>query len=369
MIARFLPPLSLVSLLMAGAAITVNYVADLPYSELKVESYEDLLTGAINAKIEASYEEKVPFDSAATHLFNAISIGLFGEARTGALIGRDGWLFTSEEFAWTRESEHNLVSAFDRIGDVAHELRHRGIDLVVVPVPLKADIVADKLGSIILPARNADVYHRFETYAKARDIVAVDLETAFRASQPESLFLQSDTHWSVKGSGIAAKITCASISDPLAGVPKREFEVTEVSARNIAGDLSKFVQTGWFSTALPAATDRVKGISVAQKVNDADALLIPTDGEPDGAPPIALVGTSYSANPLWSFEDQLKIACGADVINYAKEGEGPFRPMAEFLSTIDLRPAPRIVVWEIPVRYLDDYGLTDLAPGTRDPST
>jgi len=366
MIARLLPPLSLLSLLITGTAITANYVVDLPYSELKVESYEDLLTGVINAKIEASYEEKVPFDSAATHLFNAISIGLFGEARKGALIGRDGWLFTPEEFAWTRESEHNLVSAFDRIGDVAHELRGRGIDLIIVPVPLKADIVAGKLGSIILPARNADVYHRLQIYAKARDIVAVDLQTAFRASQPDSLFLQSDTHWSVKGSGIAARATCASMSGLLAGVPKSDFEVTEVSARDVTGDLSKFVQTGWFSTALPAATDRVKGISVAQKVSDVDALLAPTDNEPDKAPPIALVGTSYSANPLWSFEDQLKIACGADVINYAKEGAGPFRPMAEFLSTINLRPAPQIVVWEIPVRYLDDYGTTDMDLITRD---
>ncbi len=42
-----------------------------------------------------------------------------------------------------------------------------------------------------------------------------------------------------------------------------------------------------------------------------------------------------------------------DVVNLAREGDGPFAPMAEFLSSGELkRLSPKLVIWEIPERYL-----------------
>ena len=73
------------------------------------------------------------------------------------------------------------------------------------------------------------------------------------------------------------------------------------------------------------------------------------------APEIVLVGTSYSANALWSFEPQLKAALGKDVLNLAEQGHGPFVPMADVIRQLDAGNLhPRAIIWEIPVRYLDD---------------
>jgi alginate O-acetyltransferase complex protein AlgJ len=71
------------------------------------------------------------------------------------------------------------------------------------------------------------------------------------------------------------------------------------------------------------------------------------------APRLALVGTSYSAQPSWNFHGALQEALGEDVGNYAKEGLGPFAPMFEYLRSKDFAQAPpRLVLWEIPERYL-----------------
>ena len=42
----------------------------------------------------------------------------------------------------------------------------------------------------------------------------------------------------------------------------------------------------------------------------------------------------------------------ADLINYAKEGKGPFRPMLELLRDEGFRDPPQLLVWEFPERYL-----------------
>ena len=80
-----------------------------------------------------------------------------------------------------------------------------------------------------------------------------------------------------------------------------------------------------------------------------------------GTPGIALVGTSYSAARIWSFESQLKGALGADIVNYAQEGHGPFVPMRSFMKKVEVGEVEvKAVIWEIPIRYLDDDTKTDI---------
>ncbi|MBA7714020.1 putative alginate O-acetylase AlgJ [subsurface metagenome] len=69
--------------------------------------------------------------------------------------------------------------------------------------------------------------------------------------------------------------------------------------------------------------------------------------------PVALVGTSYSAGEAWNFDGALKAALEADVLNVAKEGQGPFVPMKKYLESPALDdPRPDVIIWEIPERHL-----------------
>ncbi|HSH13696.1 MAG TPA: hypothetical protein VLA15_08100, partial [Desulfurivibrionaceae bacterium] len=68
---------------------------------------------------------------------------------------------------------------------------------------------------------------------------------------------------------------------------------------------------------------------------------------------LVLVGTSYSANPLWDFPGALRRYLGKDLINVAEEGQGPFEPMTEYLQSEEfLSNRPSLVLWEFPERYL-----------------
>jgi alginate O-acetyltransferase complex protein AlgJ len=72
---------------------------------------------------------------------------------------------------------------------------------------------------------------------------------------------------------------------------------------------------------------------------------------------MVLVGTSYSANPNWSFVEALKLALSQDILNYAVEGQGPIAPMQTYLQQLDPVDAPPVVIWEFPIRYLSDPDL------------
>jgi alginate O-acetyltransferase complex protein AlgJ len=57
---------------------------------------------------------------------------------------------------------------------------------------------------------------------------------------------------------------------------------------------------------------------------------------------------------LWNFEGALKEALGADVLNVANQGEGPVRPMQEYLVSETLQNTPpELVIWEIPERFIN----------------
>ncbi|OJF91673.1 hypothetical protein AX760_23195 [Pararhizobium antarcticum] len=343
----------MICVLVFGVILTASFTLTFNAKDLSISQYQDVITGKFTSKVESAYEKNVPFHSAAVHLFNAISFNLFGEARTGALVGRDGWLFTTEEFSWSRRSEDNLAAAFERVLEVRSVLKAKGADLVVLPVPAKAAVAANKLGDLILPSRNAGVYDRFRTFLEDKNIRSVDLQRAYDIPGADRLFLVSDTHWSTEGSSVAARTACNEIST-LKPLHEMTFEAkTRMEVLHV-GDLSKFIDMGWFAPASVHAADRIVGIDAAMIISDADSLFADSTHQNDPAIPLALVGTSYSANSTWSFEDHLKLACGMDVLNYSQEGRGPFEPMSAFLKTIEKGPIAPIVVWEIPVRYLDD---------------
>jgi alginate O-acetyltransferase complex protein AlgJ len=70
---------------------------------------------------------------------------------------------------------------------------------------------------------------------------------------------------------------------------------------------------------------------------------------------VVLVGTSYSANPDWSFPEALKLSLKSDVLNAAAQGLGPVKPMSDYLASDAFRDAPpKVVIWEFPLRYLTD---------------
>jgi alginate O-acetyltransferase complex protein AlgJ len=121
------------------------------------------------------------------------------------------------------------------------------------------------------------------------------------------------------------------------------------------GDLTTFLPLDpLFSNLLPKPDDlqqRATTVvnSSADSSSDAgDAALFANNDIP-----VALVGTSYSANPHWNFLGALQQSLKSDVVNYAEDGHGPILPMLKYLQTDAFKNSPpQVLIWEFPERYL-----------------
>ncbi|GGJ77558.1 hypothetical protein GCM10008939_22030 [Deinococcus aquiradiocola] len=81
-------------------------------------------------------------------------------------------------------------------------------------------------------------------------------------------------------------------------------------------------------------------------INSSDSLL------GDAVPSIALVGTSYSEK-TWNFPKMLAYYTKRDVLDVSLAGQQIWIPMQKYLSSTEFKEAPpRILVWEVPERYL-----------------
>src|SRR5437868_5430497 len=71
----------------------------------------DVIGGRVTSGIAKDFSRDVPVRPIAINLLNATAYYIFGEARHGALIGSDDWLFSREEFQRTAQSSSNINAA------------------------------------------------------------------------------------------------------------------------------------------------------------------------------------------------------------------------------------------------------------------
>jgi alginate O-acetyltransferase complex protein AlgJ len=342
--------------LLAGGAGMSAYVFATPQlrttvtKPLPAESYID---GNITATIETTYEDELPIRNRSVAVLNAMTYALFGEGRKGVVIGRDGWLFSAEEYEWTPKSAANLKRNIAYISEVAATLRAGGVTLQIALVPEKADIYADHL----MKARPAAQQGKYEDVRKQimvqTGLDVPDLRQALKtASATAEMYFPTDTHWSVAGAGVAAW-TLANDFPAEAQIVSAEFALKPEAPVEHEGDLKRFVELGPFSGLMPATETTVTPLVATAESGSVDDFL--AEDSAAATPQIALVGTSYSASRIWSFEPQLKGALHADIVNYAEEGHGPIVPMREFMAKLKSGAVDvKAVIWEMPIRYLDD---------------
>jgi alginate O-acetyltransferase complex protein AlgJ len=159
------------------------------------------------------------------------------------------------------------------------------------------------------------------------------------------VFLRTDTHWTPEGAEVAANPGQA-IADkfPLSGEP--QTFVTEAGRKHAhKGDLRLFLPLDpLFENLMPAQ----EPAEAQHRAGRAEAKPVTTRCSPT-AVPVALIGTSYSANPNWNFVGALQQALRSDVVNYAEDGHGPILPMLSYLQSDAFKNSPpQVLIWEFP---------------------
>ncbi|MBM5460359.1 alginate O-acetyltransferase [Pseudomonas sp. P66] len=311
-----------------------------------------VLDGKLAKAAETHYDAQFPLKRIGTNLWAALDFKLFNEGRPGVVLGRDNWLFSDEEFKPVANSDQFEQENLALIRGVRDTLQQHGVQLVLAIVPAKARLYSEYIGEQTPASLHNDLYNEFHAQARQAGVFAPDLLAALQSAKSRGqVFLRTDTHWTPMGAEVVAQHLAEAVSrqNLLNGEPQHYVTEQRQSAP-YKGDLTNFLPLDpLFSNLLPPpdtlqarSTRPAEGASASN-----DALFA------DNEIPVALVGTSYSANPNWNFLGALQQALRSDVVNYAEDGHGPLLPMLKYLQGGAFKDsAPQVLIWEFPERYL-----------------
>jgi alginate O-acetyltransferase complex protein AlgJ len=343
--------------LFLGYAVVANYefitglgrdIAEMP------KSATEYLNGEAAIQIDTYYKKIMPHRLPSIDAMGAARYLAFREGRPGVVVGEDGWLFSKEEFEATLQRTPDLAEAAAGVVAVRDQLGAKGIELVVVPLPAKADIYREHVSYPAIPTDLERLYEDFRTVLDNAGIKTVESRAPLlEAKAKGQLFLTTDTHWTPLGAEVVADAVGTAL-----GKGDAAYSIADTAPVQREGDLSKFIVTGGLAPLVGLGPE-----TVVPREASAPPAASGVDIFGPSSIPFVLTGTSYSANPQWSFGESLKVALGADVLNLAEEGKGPVAPMRALLDSATLRDTPPdLVIWEFPIRYLGQTQLWNAEP-------
>ncbi|MEL6838258.1 MAG: hypothetical protein AAFP85_03145 [Pseudomonadota bacterium] len=336
-----------------GYALFANYT--LLVGDVDTPELQGFMKGEFAAEVDDLYRGNLPHRDVAVSWVGAARYALLNEGRDGVVVGEDGWLFSAEEF----RPVDDMAVPLAWITQVDAELAALGSDLIIVPLPAKLEIDRAKFAMAAPADQMAETYDAFLAALDAQGTRFIDTRPALMSiAQP---FLATDTHWTTQGAAAVADAIAASDPDLWGDT---SFSRVTGETESFTGDLVTFVTSDNLAPVVGLNAETITAYTAkAEDIAGAGGLdLFGTDSPTE----VALVGTSYSANPRWSFDAALKLALRRDVINHAEEGQGPVAPMHAFLQRLDPVAPPPVVIWEFPVRYLGDPDLMKAVDGTEE---
>jgi hypothetical protein len=216
--------------------------------------------------------------------------------------GIDGWLFFGGELRllslgrfWaddavkvSRAHKPELKDPIPAILDFQQQLKARGIELLVVPVPPKAAIYPEKIvaGFDVRAADPAPVLHRFYEELRGAGIDVLDLSALFIQNREHArgpVFCKTDSHWSGIGCVLAAQAIADKVRSKLPHPVTPKEYASDWKEVQVSGDLDGLMSR---ETHKPGP-EKVAVQSVSEKGND-------TPVEPDANSPLLLLGDSHT---------------------------------------------------------------------------
>ena len=278
------------------------------------------------------------------------------------IAGKDGWLFLGKDLRhvgvgpfWgddakkvSKATSEKNADPLPAILDFKAQLDKAGIELLLVPVPPKPVVYADKIVEKAGAKRLDAAHQEFYALLKKQGITVLDLTDdliALRGGKAGEPYCRTDSHWSGAACELAARRIAATVKDRawMKALHRREFD-SATKPTIIEGDLSKLLKGDEESLPL-----RFVGTKKGGEV---------TPIEPDRASPVVLLGDSHnlvfhSGGDMHTkgagLPDQLALELGFAVDLVAVRGSGatPARVNLLRLARADKKylGGKKLVVW------------------------
>ncbi|MBP8127994.1 MAG: hypothetical protein KA184_00325 [Candidatus Hydrogenedentes bacterium] len=283
------------------------------------------------------------------------TLDLLKDAGSDIMLGEDGYLFSrfnalyllEKELVYQKEGTY--FDACAAIIDFDRELDNRGIDLIFVPVPARAECFPDKLVPGTPPALNvAPQLAKFVMALSEMDVEVVELAESFRKyrERNELTYFRTDTRLSNRAVARVARILVgrleryAFLQDP--ATPRTEYQT---ASKDVAWRGS--LLDGLDKDKQQAYVDEVQSV-----VSVLDAAGQPFAPPPDS--PILLAGDvarwyeQEGASMAAHLSKELRFP--VSVLPVGDPGPGIPRKLAE--QGADYLKGRRVLVWFVPTNYL-----------------
>lgn len=284
-------------------------------------------------------------------------------AELKGLMGRDGFLFFRGDLEYLvsgdLRDQPDGRDPYPAIVDLNQQLRDRGIDLLLVIIPTKAEVFPEKVSEQAPEGARPYVapYGRklLGELAEA-GVEMVDLLPAFidrREADGEPLYMPQDTHWMPRGVELAAKLIAERVRDypwyATLGSQHVSYSVRD-AAFTRQGDICDMLTDQEKLAYRPLKL-------TAQQVVTPDGELYVDD--PDS--PICMLGDSFTG--VFHFEDckhaglsaHLAKELGVPVDLIMAQGSGPRIRGQLARRGHDAIEAKRLIVWTVVARDLYNY--------------
>jgi len=313
----------------------------------------------------------------------------FGAGNEEAYLGRDGWLFyrldvdhvmgvgflDEDQLKRRRESGNEYTDPPQpdprlAILQFREQLAHRGIELVLMPTPVKPTIHPEQFTARAVgrdaPLHNAS-YPKFVEQMRDAGVRIFDPHQLLmnRAATGQPQFLATDTHWTPGGMQAVASALATyletQVNLPLADA---DFRASMRDVRNL-GDIAAMLE-------LPEDQKLFQPQEVViRRITDADS----NDWQPSRKSNVLLLGDSFTniyamADLGWGtsagFAEQLSYELGQSIDRIAINAGGAHAARRSLVNDLargnDRLQHTRVVVWQFAMRELSsgDWKLMDL---------
>lgn len=267
--------------------------------------------------------------------------------------GCPDWLFLAEELTPHENAVSSLRQRAAVVARMHGALEREGIRLLVAVVPDKSRIASAHLCGLRRGAALEGRVAAWTTLLRADGVPVLDLEPALTAMRAggEEPFFRTDTHWSEDGAQRAAQAV-AQAAGELGWQPEpvQEYDVAREAPAVRPGDLVRLAGLDGLPSRWQPASETARAARFTPHAKGAAAEEDDLFGDAD-LPRTALIGTSFSRTS--GFAGFLARALRTPVANFGRDG-GNFSggAAAYFQGPAWRQTPPRLVVWEIPERTL-----------------
>lgn len=311
-------------------------------------AWSDVATGRAAAAVTSRLDNALPARDALIAMANGLKYRLEAGGPDSVRVGRNGWLFLTDELRVYPHSSEALTYRANLMKTVKDLLAVRGVHLLVALVPDKGRVYPMFLPGGRRPTALSARLNDFSRALKTRGVDAINLLPSQQTAARTGLaYYRTDTHWNAIGAKAAAKAVAQHVRAAGLKLAAARFATLVTGPRAARpGDLLRLMglknAPDWLRPApdvdTPVHTTRLD-------TPGANALLGPA------IVPVALTGTSFSLRG--NFSGYLQQALGAAVLDAAQEGAGFSKSTVAYLSNpaFETNP-PSLLVWEIPERFI-----------------